>query len=128
MKHFTGMSILPVAAFTEREVDDALDHSFPASDPPPWTAGSAETRPVAHAVTTKTVATRPGALATAFRWATLTLGAAAVPLLVPIFALLLPLALMYRLVLEFTGWPTWLRASPADARRRASTQHVLPGV
>jgi ABC-type glycerol-3-phosphate transport system permease component len=74
------------------------------------------------------LATRPGALAIGFRWATLTLGAAAVALLVPLVVVLLPLALMYRLVLELTGWPIRHHASQADARRRASTQHVLTGV
>jgi hypothetical protein len=125
VEHLTG-TLLPAVALIDREVDDVLDHSFPASDPPPWTMGGAETEPAAAAGAMGAVATRPGALAIGFRWATLTLGAAAVALLVPLFVVLLPLALMYRLVL--TGWPIRHRASHADARRRASTQHVLTGI
>lgn len=32
-----GSASLPV---TDREIDDALDDSFPASDPPSWWAGT----------------------------------------------------------------------------------------
>lgn len=106
-----SITLLPVVLFTEREVDDALDHSFPASDPPPWTMGGAGTVPAAPAVTTRTVATRMRGLTTAFRPIASLLGAAGVALLVPLFVVLLPLALMYRLVLELTGWPKWLRSA-----------------
>jgi hypothetical protein len=36
------------------------------------------------------------------------LGAVWLALTIPIFVMLLPLALLYRLVLEMTGWPAWL--------------------
>ena len=31
---------LPATAMADRDIDDALDDSFPASDPPSWWAGS----------------------------------------------------------------------------------------
>jgi hypothetical protein len=126
MKHLAVT--LPVVALTDGEVDDVLDHSFPASDPPSWTLGGAEAGPVASQVPTGTVGSRAQAFATAFRPVASLLGAAGVALLVPLFVMLLPLALMYRLVLEMTGWPAWLQVSSADGRRRALTQHVLAGV
>jgi hypothetical protein len=127
VEHLT-VTLLPVVQFTDREVDDVLDHSFPASDPPPWTTSGAETVPAAQPAPTPTLATRARVLTTVLRPVASLLGAAGVALLVPLFVVLLPLALMYRVVLELTGWPSWLRAAPVDEERRASPQHVLTGI
>ena len=48
--HVTGGSVTPEAPgarIDDRDIDDVLDESFPASDPPSWWAGAdrATTRP-----------------------------------------------------------------------------------
>lgn len=39
------------ASLAERQIDDMLANSFPASDPPSWTLTGAETDPTAEPVT-----------------------------------------------------------------------------
>jgi hypothetical protein len=116
---------------TKVDVDDVLDHSFPASDPPPWTVDGAETRATPRPAPRAGVAARLRAVGRAFQPLASLLGAAALTLAVPLLVILLPLALMYRLALEVLSWPAWLRLPAAKAERhtrRAATAHVLPGV
>jgi hypothetical protein len=85
VEHLTVTSLPPVL-LTDREVDGVLDA-------PP-----------------RTFATRVRVLMAAFQPIASLIGAAGVALLVPLLVVLLPLALMYRFVLELTGWPKWRRA------------------
>lgn len=121
MKYAATLSSSTV--LTERQIDDVLSSSFPASDPPSWTLGGAETDSVAHSVThgpfvtpARTVADTSHATGAAEtsparpylgRMMAL-LGASGLALLLPLFVVFLPLALLYRLMLEVTGWPRWL--------------------
>jgi hypothetical protein len=68
--------------------------------------------------------TRARVLTTAFRPVASVLGAAAVALAVPLLVVLLPLALMYRLLLELTGWPKWLRADLRGKTNEFSLERV----
>jgi hypothetical protein len=116
-------AILPSStALPERQIDDVLSSSFPASDPPSWTPGAAEI----DAVETPSPVPIPaspendpcradGTAGTSpersfLREVGAIVGAFGLALLVPLFVVLLPLALLYRLVLDLTGWPRWLPA------------------
>jgi hypothetical protein len=112
-----------VAGLAEKQIDDVLSSSFPASDPPSWTFGrdrrapadarqepGAFVRPVRaedHGVRSGEGATVSTARSFIGAAASL-LGAIGLTLLVPMFVVLLPLALLYRFVLEVTGWPDLL--------------------
>jgi hypothetical protein len=50
------------------------------------------------------------------------LGAVGLALMVPVFVVLLPLALIYRLMLEISGWPNWLRGNETDFGRPKRSQ------
>lgn len=111
-------------ALAESQIDDVLSNSFPASDPPSWALGSAEAAPTDRALTPGALAmparavsdtARPGRTSetspvrSAFRRLMALLGAVGLALLLPLFIVLLPLALLYRLMLDVTGWPErWL--------------------
>jgi hypothetical protein len=109
-------------ALAEDQIDNVLANSFPASDPPSWTPGSAETefavRPAAPvpfgtpAGVLRDVSRADGTPATSrvrsyLRRMTALLGASGLALLLPLFIVFLPLALLYRLVLDVAGWPRW---------------------
>jgi hypothetical protein len=99
VQHLTVTSSPPVL-LTDREVDGVL--GAPA----------------------RTFATRARVLTTAFSPVASVLGAAAVALAVPLLVVLLPLALMYRLLLELTGWPKWLRADLRGKTNEFSLERV----
>jgi hypothetical protein len=46
----------PAAILAERQIDDMLANSFPASDPPSWTSTGAETAPPDGPVTASSLA------------------------------------------------------------------------
>jgi hypothetical protein len=109
----------PFVGLAEKQIDDMLSNSFPASDPPSWTLGRTETGPLdapgavsAFGLGARAKNPRPGAdeAAAVPTWgrywhtATSFAGAMGLVLLVPIFVVLLPFALMYRLVLEVVRW------------------------
>jgi hypothetical protein len=106
---------LPGMGLAENQIDDVLAGSFPASDPPSWNLSRAEAdpadsqtagpaRPAAMPVHPTSGAAAPSRGRSAWRFIVSTLGAIALPLLLPIFVVLLPFALLYRLVLSATGW------------------------
>lgn len=105
------VTLSPVASLAERQIDEMLANSFPASDPPSWTLTGAETSPVERSATTDPAVSAWRALSAGryFRAMAAVLGAAGLALMVPLFVIVLPLAIVYRLVLEVTGWPDWLR-------------------
>jgi hypothetical protein len=109
----------PVVELAEKQIDDTLSSSFPASDPPPWTLGRTETAPPDGPE-----ASDPDDAAGLPTWrrygqtATSLVGAIGVVLLVPIFVVLLPLALICRVVLDLVRWPGRL---PPESRRPRET-------
>jgi len=109
-------AVVPLA---ERHIDEVLTQSFPASDPPSWTPGDAETNPADHVLTANAFTAGPRLADAALAAAEAPtgrslfdvvspLGGAALALLVPLFIVLLPVALLIRLLLGATGWPNWL--------------------
>lgn len=112
---------LPPLGTVERQIDDTLSSSFPASDPPSWTLGrtrkapmdpsegSAALLPARRQSDDRAIDDDAGESAGrnfAHAVASL-LGAIGLALLVPIFVVLLPLALIWRLVLDIAGWSDW---------------------
>jgi hypothetical protein len=99
----------------ERQVDQVLADSFPASDPPPWTFGrltsdrSADanlSRNHDEAWSCQTTVIVPGGGRTGRQWLASGVGAIGVTLLVPItiLAIGLPIALAARALLKAVGW------------------------
>jgi hypothetical protein len=98
-------------------VDNVLEDSFPASDPPSWNPGTARPAPAAHQAHERLpdqtgaghpgITDRPTSGTRAFMHAVISLaGAAGIALLVP-FAILLvgvPVALLVRGLTEAIGW------------------------
>jgi hypothetical protein len=87
----------------ERAIDAELADSFPASDPPSWTSGIAETRPRAKPRFDPPIVestSRPSWLQRATSVAGLILVVWAVPLAI----VALPLALIWRAVVATTRW------------------------
>jgi hypothetical protein len=90
-------------------VDRTLADSFPASDPPAWTGGGAGVRP-ARAVVGRVEPTDvwrglPPPLRPPARHGFVALaGAVAVALLVPVFIVVLPFALLARAVMAAVTW------------------------
>jgi hypothetical protein len=103
----------------ELAVDDVLEDSFPASDPPSWNPGTARPAPAAHqaqeewpgetgaGVRYADLTDRPTTGKRAFMHALISLaGAAGIAMLVPFAILLvgLPVALLVRGLADAIGW------------------------
>ena len=96
-------SLAEVHMFTNiGSIDATLADSFPASDPPAWMSGTSLVRPVRRPVTSSAAGsdwlTRAGGHAQS------TLAAIGVALLLPVFIVVLPIALAFRGVLAATHW------------------------
>ena len=83
-------------------IDATLADSFPASDPPAWMSGTSLVRPARRPVTSSAPSsdwlTRAGGHLQS------TLAAIGVALLLPVFIVVLPIALVFRAVLAATHW------------------------
>jgi hypothetical protein len=95
---------LQTAVLHDVDVDMVLTDSFPASDPPSWTAGTAKAgsaaSPTANAEPPARLERWPAWLRTLGSG----IGMIIVVLAFPLFVVGLPFALAWRLVLEAGGW------------------------
>jgi hypothetical protein len=93
---------------TDATLDAVLADSFPASDPPSWTQGTA-TPGIAH---TRAIGS-PGTGSTILS----VLAAVGLVMLVPVYVVALPLVLLWRLLLDTVVWRdrTALESSPAPS-------------
>ena len=96
---------VPTTGSRQIDVDLVLSDSFPASDPPSWTSGIAETVPSAVPLIDIEPLGRLEGSPAWLRTLASTGGAVLLVLGFPILVLLIPLALAWRLVLEISGWP-----------------------
>ena len=99
----------------ERMVDQALDESFPASDPPPWTLGTTTGRALERTDATSddgavwsshATVVLPGGKRTAGQWIAAGVGAIGMGMFVPIAILAIgtPIVLAARTLIEVAAW------------------------
>ena len=92
-----------MATEDERAIDAELAASFPASDPPSWTTGIAETRPRPKLLPEPHV--EPSTVSHVWlEWFTSLAKLRVVVWAVPLFVVALPLALAWRAVVAATKW------------------------
>ena len=92
-------------SLAERAVDAVLADSFPASDPPSWTPGIAETRPPSERGRVPHLVISTGTPLW-FQRVVSVAGLILVVLAFPLLVAAVPLAFAWRAVLEVTKWRT----------------------